>query len=284
MSGRDIACSTQVSGRVARAELVFAAGGGRTVLVRQHVPYPFHITRLFQLDEARRDLATLYLQSSSGGLYRGDDLTLDVSVLSKALAHVTTQSATVVHDTGAIPARQQTIIRLEPNGFLAYTPDPLVLFTGASLSTSTSITLAAGASAIIADGFAWHDPKERERPFETLTQELVVSTERGDRLVHERGTLHGEAFVGTRSPLGPFRAVGTMYLLGASKPFPEIADLQQACDAVDCLAGTSDLPNGAGWMIRCLARDGGGLRRGLDALFPIAFAAAVGIEPARRRK
>ncbi len=284
MSGRDLALSGLVTGRVACADLVFAAGGGRTVLTRQSVPYPFHVTRAFQLDAVRPDIATLYLQSSSGGLYRGDDLRLRVGVRSGAFAHVTTQSATTVHDTGAAPARQRTTLHVSSEGFLAYTPDPFVLFPGASLLTETSVTLAAGASAIVVDSFAWYDPFERGRPFEVLVQEFDVRNERGDVLVHERGTLRGEAFLDARSPLGPFRAAGTMHLLSASKRLPEIGDFQQACDAVGCLSGATSLPNGAGRMIRCLARDGGDLRRALDTLFTVAFSALVGIKPAPRRK
>ena len=44
------------------ASLQFSKGGGRTVLTRQRIPYPFHATRPFYLDQARPDLATLYLQ------------------------------------------------------------------------------------------------------------------------------------------------------------------------------------------------------------------------------
>jgi urease accessory protein len=55
--------------RTVEASLCFSRGGGRTVLARQRLPYPFHATRTFHLDQARPDLATLYLQSAAGGLY-----------------------------------------------------------------------------------------------------------------------------------------------------------------------------------------------------------------------
>ncbi len=37
-------------------------------------------------------------------------------------------------------------------------------------------------------------------------------------------------------------------------------------------------------MLRCLAPDGAGLRRGLEAAFALAFAALIGAPPAPRRK
>jgi urease accessory protein len=67
MLARNDAVSLATERRI-EASLRFATGGGRTVLVHQHVPYPFHVTRAFHLDPSRPDLATLYLQSASGGL------------------------------------------------------------------------------------------------------------------------------------------------------------------------------------------------------------------------
>ena len=83
-------------GRRVQASLVFARGGGTTVLSRQVVPYPFHITRAFRMHPESPDLATLYLQSASGGLYAADHLTLDIAARPGARVHVTTQAGTVV--------------------------------------------------------------------------------------------------------------------------------------------------------------------------------------------
>ena len=46
------------------------------MLRRQRVPYPFHATRTFYLDQSRPDLAT---QSAAGGLYRGDHVALSIT-------------------------------------------------------------------------------------------------------------------------------------------------------------------------------------------------------------
>ena len=42
--------------------------GGRSFVASQFVTYPFHLTRGFHLDVALPEVATLYMQSSSGGL------------------------------------------------------------------------------------------------------------------------------------------------------------------------------------------------------------------------
>src|SRR5437763_6374150 len=51
---------------------------GRTFLSRQYAAYPFHICRTQYLD-ARSELATVYIQSCSGGLYENDRLQIEVA-------------------------------------------------------------------------------------------------------------------------------------------------------------------------------------------------------------
>ena len=62
-----------------QVDLVFArAPDGRSYISHQRVGYPFHITRPFYLDPEPAGLLTLYLQSVSGGIYRGERLALSL--------------------------------------------------------------------------------------------------------------------------------------------------------------------------------------------------------------
>jgi urease accessory protein len=270
--------------RAVEAALSFARRGGRTILAAQRVPYPFHVTRVFHLDAQCPHLATLYLQSASGGLYRGDRLALDVHVASGAAAHLTTQSATIVHAARGCGARQTTRITVEHAGFVAFTPDPLVLFPGSAVSSTTEITLCDGAAAIVTDGFASHDPEGGTCAFERYAVSAMVRDERGRVLISDRGSVSGDELSGSASPLGPHRAAGTVLLLGRGSDRLDAAELQKRLDAVGCLAGIGALPNGAGVGGRILAFDGGTLRRGLDVAFGFAFEALLGVTPVPRRK
>lgn len=272
------------TGRRRQARLTFARGGGTTVLTGQHVPYPFHVTRPFRLHPERPDLATLYLQSASGGLYRGDHLGLEIEARAGASAHVTTQSATVVHDTGSAPARQDMTLRLGPGALLAVTPDPLILFPGAALETVTRIVADPSARAIATEGFACHDPSGMGRPFAAVDIGLRIEVPTGATLVRERARLTGAALAGPASPLGRYRAWGTVVVLVAPDAVPDGAAMQAAADAVGCLSGAGPLPSGAGLALRLLAPDGGTLSAGLEAAVAVAFEALVGIAPGRRRK
>lgn len=274
------------AGRARRSEasLVFVRGGGGTVLSRQAVPYPFHITRPFRLYPDRPDIATLYLQSASGGLYRADRLSLDIVARPGSRAHVTTQSATVVHDTGAFAARQETRLAIASDAILALHPDPMILFPGAALALDTRIVLDTGARAIVSEGFASHDPSGRGRPFSRIDLSLRIETEAGRTLVREHARLDGARLAGAASPLGAHAAYGSMVILGPPECLPGIAALQDAADTVGCLCGGSPLPNAAGLGVRMLAPGGGVLSAGMDAVFAVAFEALSGVALAPRRK
>ena len=266
------------------ASLHFSRGGGRTMLARQRVPYPFHATRPFYLDQAFPELATLYLQSASGGLYRGDSVALSIVADRHAAAHVTTQAATIVHRTHQRGVVQNTRIEVGEHAFLAMTPDPLVLFPGAEISCSTDITLAAGGRAILIDGLAQHDPEGLGCPFDRYSNAVIVRDAAGAVLLADRGSLTGEAMSGPASPLGPFRAVGTLFVVGDGAERCDADVLESRLAELGCVAGLSKLPNNAGIGGRILAENGGALARGLEAAFALAFAALLGVPPARRRK
>ncbi|MGU3284712.1 urease accessory protein UreD [Methylobacterium mesophilicum] len=272
------------TGRHAAARLAFVRGGGTTVLTRQHVPYPFHITKPFRLYPERPDLITLYLQSASGGLYRGDHLSLGIEMGPGCAAHITTQAATVVHRTSGQPSRQDTQIRVGADAFLHYVPDPLILFPNAALFASTRITLEPGARAVVSESIACHDPEGRSRPFDQVALSLGVETSDGTVLVRERARITGAEFQDPASLLGPWRAFGALIILGPASCLPDPAAVQSAADRLGCRAGLSPLPNAAGLGLRLLAPDGGTLAAGLEAAAGHAFAALTGHEPARRRK
>jgi urease accessory protein len=273
--------STGVSRRAAR--LHFALAGGRTALLHQHVPYPFHITRPFHLQPARADLATLYLQSASGGMYAGDDLSVTLHVAQGAAAHVTTQSATIVHDCRDAPTRLTTVATVEPDGFLALTPDPLVLFPGADVATVTELTLHEGARALVADAASLHDPLAEDRVFRRFHGTVCVRDGAGVIRLSDRGGIDGAALSGA-GVLGSWRAWGTLLVLGPAALLPDPAALEAAAEAVGCLAGASAASHGLGLALRLLGPDGGTLGRCLSALAADAALSLAGCRLVSRGK
>jgi urease accessory protein len=277
-------CSGFDVGREAKALLVAELAGGKTVLRRQRVGYPFHVTRAFQLDRMRPDLATLYLQSASGGLYAADRLTLDLVVGVGASLHLTTQASTVVHDgreDGSVMRHSMTV---KDNAFCAVISDPYVLFPGASLHLGTIATVAIGGILVMADGFAAHDPHRRGGIFTQFLTDTRVNRPDGKRVVIDRGSFRGEDLSATCGALGGMTAAGSFLMIAPPGQLPDIAEIEAAADACGCLSGATAISNRAGIAMRLLAPDGGTLIRGIEAAFHIAASAALGVDLASRRK
>jgi urease accessory protein len=279
-----LSCSGFDARREAKALLVAELAGGRTVLRRQHVGYPFHVTRAFQLDRMRPDLATLYLQSASGGLYAADRLTLDVLVDVGAALNLTTQASTVVHDGRQHGSMMRHSVTVKDNAFCAVVSDPYVLFPGASLQLRTVATVSAGAVLIMADGFAAHDPRGHGGTFTQFSTDTRIMRPDGKRMVVDRGSVCGNDLAAACGALGGMTAAGSVLLIAPPGQLADIAEIEAAADACGCLAGASAAPNRAGLAMRLLAPDGGTLIRGIEAAFHVAARAALGVDLAPRRK
>ncbi|MCW5716170.1 MAG: urease accessory protein UreD [Bauldia sp.] len=271
--------------RRGRVDLAFADVGGRTVLARQFAAYPFHLTRPFHFGDSGRGMATLYLQSASGGLYRGDDLAMTIDVEPGAAAEITTQSSTVVHDAYGDIARLRQEATVGADGFLALWPDPVILLPGAMLRQSIEVTLAAGASALVAESWLGHDPLGQGRPFGILESSTVVRTASSRApLVAERQLIRGADWRLALGGEAGWTAAGNVFVLGALGQSLAADAVVAALALPDVAAGASALPNGAGLGIRLLARDGVALTAALKAAWRVVFVAAFGSEPLPRRK
>ena len=267
-----------------RFELALLRHGARTAIGRQFVSYPFHLTRPFALDRAIPSLLTIYQQSSSGGLYRGERLACRYDVGPHAAAHVTTQAATIVHDCHGQQASLAADIALDEGAFFALTPDPLVLFPGASCTSRIDAHLAPGSVLLLADAFALHDPEGLSRPFAHLASDVAVRDAAGRLLVRDCFHITGDALLGSASPIGDWHVVSSYLLLGASDRLPTADNLSVLLSETRAAVGISALSQGAGWSVRCLSADAVAARRVGDLLFSICVNSAFGSVPTPRRK
>ena len=258
--------------------------GSRTVIGRQHVCYPFHFTRPFSFDAAMPSLLTVYQQSSSGGLYRADDLSCRYRLGAGAACHVTTQAATVVHDCRGKPARQVGEIALAEGSFLALTPDPYVLFPGASVSSTLDARLAPDAVLLVAEAFAMHDPEAKARPFDHLASDTTIRNTAGHLLVRDCYRISGSDLAGPASPIGRWRTVANFLMLGPPSRLPAREQLVGCSLDSEVAIGVSALANSAGWGVRCLAVDAVAARRVAETIFSACVHSALGQLPVRRRK
>jgi urease accessory protein len=269
-----------------RLELEFAVDAdGRTFLRRQYAGYPFHVCRAQYLDTDPPGLATLYVQSCSGGIYEDDRLGIQLSLGEGAAAHVTTQAATVVHSMRRGRAEQTAILECASGSYLEYLPDPQILFPGSICRSAITVRLAERAIALVSDSLLQHDPAGAGGAFAAYLSELVIEDAQGSALAVDRLEMDGAA-IAERLPgvTGSFAAQGTLILAGLDVPRASVAGELRKIDLHGTAIGFSALPNSAGMLIRLLAADGAALKRGMHAAWGAARLALKGSPPAERRK
>ena len=257
-----------LTARRVAAQLSFRRAGRRTVLGAQHTPHPFHITRPFAHDGDPDGMATLYLQSSSGGLYAGDDLSLDVTVGPDAAVHLTTQASTVAPGARGGTARQRTAITAAAGSLTEYVADPLILFDGAAVETTLDVTLAPGARAILIDGLMLHRPGAPGPVDAAWRSTLRLAWTGGAHgpLV-DRQAAAGAALAAALTPPGgtaPF-PMATVVLAGAPPDAParltDALDTAVAAAPLRAFAGVTHLAGKGVILARIAAPDGATLTR-----------------------
>ena len=259
-----------VAERVHQLDLMFGrAGGGTgpTRLVSRRVAYPFSVADVFRLDAGRRDMATVILQSASGGLFEEEDLSLSVTAEAGALARLTTPSAAVVHGMrGGGMARQEVTLKAGEAAWLEYLPKPLILFPGSRLRQRIVIEAAEGAGVLACDGFFMHRPKGAEGSFDWLDATTEIRRPAGAVVARERMRVTGDVLAkGMAGSGGDFRAFGWIVLIGGREE-AEAAMLDAIAGCGEAVyAGASHLPGDCGVMVRIAARDGGALVPALEA-------------------
>jgi urease accessory protein len=268
--------------------LSFERSAGHTKLARKFATYPFFLTAPFRLDRAPSGMLTVFLQSTSGGLYKGDRLALEVEAAEGAQAHVTTQGATVAH---AMPhqgdARHEVTIRAAAGSLVEYLPDPLILLPTANVQSRLCVEAEVGATVIFGDAFLTHDPEARHRPFRQFASEMTLRRPRGALIALERFAVSGgEAEAAWRKLLPhPCAAQGSVWLCSPHPSGELVAALGDAlADVPSLCAGASTLPGKAGVVARLLAPDAVVLASGFRAAWYALRCILTGEKPDGRRK
>ncbi|MEM6679968.1 MAG: urease accessory protein UreD [Pseudomonadota bacterium] len=271
-----------VPGRQTAARLAFAAGPGGTWLAGQRTPHPFHITRPFRLAGDPAGMATLYLQSSSGGLYGDDDLDLSIRVGAGAAAHVTTQASTVVHHARGGETRTGVTIEAAEDSLVEYLPDPAILFAGARLDTRLTLRLEVGARAIIADAQISHDPAGAGEAFEHLLAETRIEGAGGEALLIDRIDVDGADW---RARTAPWAANAMLIVAGSRDAAGTASTIGAALKETEGVwAGASAFADRDLVVVRLVATGGVALTRGLETAWAAARVALTGSHPPKRQK
>ncbi len=259
----------------------------RSYLSEQYFTYPFHVCRAQYMDKSLPGMATMYLQSCSGGVFKGDRLATVIDAAEGAQVHVTTQASTIIHRMEEDFAHQTIEINGAEGALIEYLPNSTILFPEAKLRSSITVTRDPGCDVILCDSFLSHDPEGSEKPFSWLENELIVQNPDGDIEVVDRFHVTGDQFrTGETGKFNAYTVHGTFAVLSNSVETQLLLDVLRACPALegDVFSGISSLSNDAGCWVRFLAVDGISADKYVQSLWFAAREALTGHPPTKRRK
>jgi len=271
-----------------RLEITFARDpGGRTYVRRQYVSYPYHICRPLSFVGDPQGMATIYLQSCAGGIFRGDRLREHIVAEEGTAAHVTTQASTIVHSMDRGDARQEVVIEAAAGSFLEILPDPFILFPRSRFASDVRIRAHETATVVVADSFICHDPAGAGAMFDRFNGDLRVEDLRGRLLMLDRFRVTGAMVADRRSGItGAFATQGNLFVIHRQGPTNALVDALRHADGnvAHGYAGASELPNSCGAWLRVMAADGVALRAAMTVAWQAVRETLTGQTPAPRRK
>tara|TARA_A100001037_G_scaffold302890_1_gene335608 strand:+ start:1491 stop:2381 length:891 start_codon:yes stop_codon:yes gene_type:complete len=272
-----------------KAELNFnKSSDGQTRLAHQFVQYPFHITKPVHLDVSWPELATLILQSTSGGIYHDDRLKLSMHFGEDSCTHVTSQSATKVHSMeGDDSATFSISIKVQKNAYAEFINDALILFPESRLESNLDISIARGGTLVITDSALWHEPrdtfnksKEIHPSFSSFRQTINIKDLDSSNLMVRDSQWSGLDSSAGLSAWNKYRVQGSIYIIS---PGCDLDQLANTCRGELGLfngiyGGVSILPSEIGVVVRILGSDGGSVRTALESQWLRARLFLVGRE------
>jgi urease accessory protein len=268
-------------------ELAFRVGpDGRTVLASRRQRFPLRLTVPLALDAAVPEMAFVYVQNPTGGVFAGDRLLTRIEAGAGTRVHLTTPSATKVYRMEGGRADQAVEVVLGAGAYVESVPEPLIPQAGSRLASHTAVLLGEGASFVGAELVA---PGRHGEAFayDRLELETCVCDAGGrERCVDRVGLEPARRSPAARGLLGAATHLGTLLAVADGRDGEQLAaatDRRLAGLAgVQAAAGTT--PCGQGMLVRALGGSTPSVRRAIEAAWSEARLALLGARPPPRRK
>ena len=241
-------------------QLEFARSGDRSVLAHLRRQAPLLAQQALYWDEHVPAMPCVFMITTSGCMLQGDRMDVSISVRQGAMAHVTTQAATKVHQMESGFAEQSVQLHLADHAYLELLPAPVIPHRHSSFTSSTTASVAASATVLIAElvapGRKHHGGEVFE--YDLYSSALTISRPDGSILCSEKLVSEPRRHqVRQAGVMGQFDVFANVTLAAPTAVAEAVFDHVNAAIDVDagCMAGASRLPNGAGLAYKVLGKE-----------------------------
>jgi urease accessory protein len=242
-------------------DMAFALRGDRSVLAHLYREAPLLVQQALYWDEHLPGLPCVYIITTSGCVLQGDRLEASITVGAAAMAHVTTQSATKIHQMDANFAAQSQRLALADGAYLELLPGPVIPHRHSRFITHTLATVAESATLLnvelLQPGRKHHGAGELFE-FDLYSSALTASRPDGTPLFTEKLVAEpGRHPVRQAGVMGNFDVLANVTLITPRQHSgPIFEQLVPGADtSAACVAGASRLPNDAGLVYKVLGME-----------------------------
>jgi urease accessory protein len=262
-------------GKSGALRLGFECRGDRTVLAIMERQVPLLVQRALYWDRALPGMACVTIIHTAGGVLQGDRSAVCIDLAPGAAAHLTTQSATRIHEMDANYAACIQDISLGSGAYLEYMPGMTIPHRHSRYVADTRITLPSDATAILSEvvmpGRTHHGAGEL---FEYDLYASTISAARPDGrdLFTEKLLVQPGAWpVRVAGAMGGFDVFGSLFVLTGPAHADAILDGAEPLFGADAavVSGASRLPNDAGLLFRLLGIGSGPVKERIRELWGI---------------
>jgi len=248
-------------GKNGALKMSFACRGDRSVLAHLSWRAPLLVQQALYWDEHLPGIPCVYMVTTSGCLLQGDRHDITISVGTGAMAHLTTQAATKVHQMDANFAAQSQRLVLEDRAYLELLPGPVIPHRHSRYITRTHAVVADSATLLVAEvllpGRKYHGTGELFE-YDLYSSATTVTRPGGEPLFAEK--LVAEPWrdpVRRAGAMGAFDVLASTTLITPRRHADNIIDqVMTGADATaQCLAGVNRLPHDAGLSYKVLGME-----------------------------
>jgi urease accessory protein len=242
-------------------DMAFARRGDRSVLAHLYRKAPLLVQQALYWDEHLPGLPCVYIITTSGCVLQGDRLDMSVTVGPGAMAHVTTQAATKIHQMDANFAAASQQLALADNSYLEMLPGPVIPHRHSRFITHTRATVADSATLLGAEllqpGRKHHGAGELFE-FDLYSSTLTASRPDATPLFTEKLIAEPRRHpVRQAGVMANFDVFANVTLITPRRHADQIFEqvVPGADASAECVAGASRLPNDAGLVYKVLGME-----------------------------
>ncbi|MBO0835680.1 MAG: urease accessory protein UreD [Actinobacteria bacterium] len=239
-------------------DMSFDRRGDRSVLAHLSRAAPLLVQQALYWDEHLPGLPCVYVISTSGCVLQGDRLDIKIAVGTGAMAHVTTQSATKIHQMDANYATQSQRLTLADGAYLELLPGPVIPHRHSRFVTRTEATVAESATLLTAElvlpGRTHHGGGELFE-FDLYSSAFTANRPDGTALFSEKMVAEPRRHPARNcGVMGTFNVLANVIVVTPPSSAQSILDktVSEFDRASRCAAGVSGLPNDAGLVYKVL--------------------------------